>query len=135
MQVIMTMVIHCGICNWVTITLLHPLLVSTFLPTHLSLFLSLSLSFLLVHPSLSVLYLLPSYVGVGKTTLSQKLAKELNYKLCLEPTVENPYLEKFYEEPKKYALPLQLWILQQRYLTYVDAVKHVLKTGTSKYII
>ena len=31
-------------------------------------------------------------IGVGKTTLARKLACELNYKLYLEPTVENPFL-------------------------------------------
>ena len=39
------------------------------------------------------------------------------------------YAERFYAEPHKYALKLQLWILNQRYLTYVAAVKHVLDTG------
>ena len=39
------------------------------------------------------------------------------------------YAERFYAEPHKYALKLQLWILNQRYLTYVSAVKHVLETG------
>ena len=39
------------------------------------------------------------------------------------------YVERFYAEPHKYALKLQLWILNQRYLTYVAAVKHVLETG------
>ena len=33
-------------------------------------------------------------IGVGKTTLARKLADELNYKLYLEPTVENPFLGK-----------------------------------------
>ena len=41
------------------------------------------------------------------------------------------YAEKFYANPKKYALKLQLWILKQRYLTYSAAVKHVLETGMS----
>ena len=31
-------------------------------------------------------------IGIGKTTLARKLAKELNYQLFLEPTVENPFL-------------------------------------------
>lgn len=37
--------------------------------------------------------------------------------------------EKFYADPHKFALKLQLWILYQRYMTYVSAVKHILKTG------
>ena len=72
---------------------------------------------------------IPSFAGVGKTTLARKLSLELRYKLFLEPTVENPYLEKFYAEPNKYALPLQLWILRQRYQTYLEAAKHIIDTG------
>ena len=70
-----------------------------------------------------------SLSGVGKTTLAKKLSHSLDYKLFLEPTIENPYLERFYAQPKKYALSLQLWILRQRYNTYVEAVRHVLMTG------
>ena len=39
------------------------------------------------------------------------------------------YAERFYADPHKHALKLQLWILNQRYLTYVAAVKHILETG------
>ena len=75
------------------------------------------------------LVIIEGNIGVGKSTLARKLSEELGYALFLEPTVENPYLEKFYAEPKKYALKLQLWILKQRYLTYVEAVKHLTRTG------
>lgn len=78
----------------------------------------------------SQLVIVEGNIGVGKTTLARKVSQELGYALFLEPTVENPYLEKFYAEPKKYALKLQLWILEQRYLTYVEAVKHLTRTGT-----
>ena len=37
--------------------------------------------------------------------------------------------EKFYRDPHKYALKLQLWILQQRYDAYVSAMRHMLTTG------
>ena len=47
-------------------------------------------------------------------------------------TIPPYYVEKFYADPHKYALKLQLWILNQRYLTYVAAVKHILETG--KYV-
>lgn len=75
------------------------------------------------------LVIIEGNIGVGKSTLGRKMAKELGYKLFMEPTVENPYLEKFYADPHKYALKLQLWILKQRYLTYVEAVKHLMSTG------
>jgi deoxyadenosine/deoxycytidine kinase len=47
-------------------------------------------------------------IGVGKSTLCKSLSERLNYVLFLEPTTENPFLEKYYKEPKKYALPLQV---------------------------
>lgn len=57
-------------------------------------------------------------ISAGKSTLCRRLQEELDCALFLEPTVANPFLEKFYKDPKKYALPLQLWILKQRYVTY-----------------
>jgi deoxyadenosine/deoxycytidine kinase len=41
----------------------------------------------------------------------------------------NPYLDKFYKEPKKYALKLQLWLFRQRYHTYLAGVKYIQETG------
>ena len=40
----------------------------------------------------SKLLVVEGNIGVGKTTLAKKLAGALGYKLCLEPTTENPYL-------------------------------------------
>ena len=68
-------------------------------------------------------------IGVGKSTLACQLARTLNFRLFLEPTTRNPYLAKFYQDPKKYALKLQLWIFKQRFRTYVEATRHLLKTG------
>lgn len=68
-------------------------------------------------------------IGVGKSTLACQLARQLNYRVFLEPTKKNPYLAKFYRDPRKYALKLQLWIFNQRFRTYIDATKHVLQTG------
>lgn len=68
-------------------------------------------------------------IGVGKSTLACQLARKLNYRVFLEPTTKNPYLAKFYQDPKKYALKLQLWIFKQRFRTYIEATKHVLNSG------
>ena len=35
-------------------------------------------------------------IGAGKSTLCRQLAQEMNYTIFLEPTVGNPYLEKYY---------------------------------------
>ena len=53
-------------------------------------------------------------IGVGKTSLSRRLAESFNYKLLLENSEENPFLDRFYKEPKQYALSTQLFFLLQR---------------------
>jgi deoxyguanosine kinase len=54
-------------------------------------------------------------IGVGKTSLAQMLAKELNARLLLEDADNNPFLPRFYAEPDKYAFPAQLYFLLTRY--------------------
>lgn len=53
-------------------------------------------------------------IGVGKTTLARKLADSFGSDLLLEGADENPFLEKFYENPAAAALPTQLYFLLQR---------------------
>ena len=53
-------------------------------------------------------------IGVGKTSLSKRLAESFNYELILENSGENPFLERFYKEPKQHALSTQLFFLLQR---------------------
>ncbi|GAB2886205.1 deoxynucleoside kinase [Microbulbifer echini] len=53
-------------------------------------------------------------IGVGKTTLAKKLATTFNYDTLLELPEENPFLERFYRDPKNAALPTQLHFLLQR---------------------
>jgi len=53
-------------------------------------------------------------IGVGKTTLANKLAASFGSDLLLEGAVDNPFLEKFYEDPNAAALPTQLFFLLQR---------------------
>lgn len=63
---------------------------------------------------------LPGYIviegpiGVGKTTLANKLANTFGSDLLLEGADENPFLEKFYNDPGAAALPTQLFFLLQR---------------------
>ncbi len=54
-------------------------------------------------------------IGVGKTSLADKLAKKLNAKLILESFEENPFLEKFYNNPKRYAFQTQMFFLINRF--------------------
>lgn len=53
-------------------------------------------------------------IGVGKTTLAKNIAHLFNYEVLLEQTQENPFLERFYRDPKTAALPTQLFFLFQR---------------------
>ncbi len=53
-------------------------------------------------------------IGVGKTTLSRRLADHLGASLLLERAEDNPFLERFYRDPAGAALPTQLHFLFQR---------------------
>lgn len=53
-------------------------------------------------------------IGVGKTSLARRLSQHLGSDLLLEMPEENPFLERFYSNPKQTALPTQLFFLFQR---------------------
>ncbi len=54
-------------------------------------------------------------IGVGKTSLCRSLETEFGARLVLEPAETNPFLELFYGDPRRYALPVQLTYLLQRW--------------------
>ena len=54
-------------------------------------------------------------IGVGKTTLARMLAERLGAELILEAADENPFLTKFYQDPKRYAFQTQVFFLLSRY--------------------
>ncbi len=53
-------------------------------------------------------------IGVGKTSLTRKLAEHLQADLLLENASDNPFLPRFYQDPKRYALATQLHFLFDR---------------------
>ena len=53
-------------------------------------------------------------IGVGKTSLTKRLAESFNYELLLEKSEENPFLDRFYENSRQHALSAQLFFLFQR---------------------
>ncbi|HSQ71276.1 MAG TPA: deoxynucleoside kinase [Rubrivivax sp.] len=53
-------------------------------------------------------------IGAGKTSLTHKLADHLGADTLLENASDNPFLPRFYQEPKRYALPTQLHFLFDR---------------------
>lgn len=54
-------------------------------------------------------------IGVGKTTLVQKLAEHFQAKVLIEIVEENPFLPDFYRDPDKFAFQTQLFFLLSRY--------------------
>jgi deoxyadenosine/deoxycytidine kinase len=54
-------------------------------------------------------------IGAGKTTLAHLLSKKLNARLVLEEFADNPFLPQFYQNPKLYAFPLELFFMAERY--------------------
>lgn len=60
-------------------------------------------------------------VGVGKTSLMEILVSEFGYKPFLEPVSDNPLLDKFYYNRKRYSFPLQIFFLNRRFAMLKDA--------------
>lgn len=54
-------------------------------------------------------------IGAGKTTLAKMLANDFDVSLILESFSENPFLPDFYRDPERYAFPLELSFLAERY--------------------
>ncbi|MCU7812321.1 MAG: deoxynucleoside kinase, partial [Candidatus Thiodiazotropha sp. (ex Notomyrtea botanica)] len=53
-------------------------------------------------------------IGVGKTSLVKRLADHFRGETLLEAAEENPFLQRFYENPRESAFPAQLFFLFQR---------------------
>jgi deoxyadenosine/deoxycytidine kinase len=62
-------------------------------------------------------------VGVGKSSMMDILAEELNLTVFPEPVVDNPLLPKFYSDMRKYAFPLQVFFLNNRFRMIKEAQK------------
>lgn len=133
-------------------------------------------------PVANKLVIIEGNISSGKSTLVRELESLLQYRVFLEPTLSNPYLEKFYKgslstlrsrlcgdvvlvlsplrlrrggrrrlafwrqhlvfsrlcrardgepfpDPKAYALKMQLWLLRNRFRTFVAALRHIETTG------
>ena len=62
-------------------------------------------------------------IGAGKTTLAHLLSKHFNARLILEEFADNPFLAKFYENPKQYAFPLELFFMAERFKQQKDLLQ------------
>ncbi|MDR7371862.1 2-amino-4-hydroxy-6-hydroxymethyldihydropteridine diphosphokinase [Flavobacterium aquidurense] len=59
-------------------------------------------------------------IGAGKTTLAKKIADDFNAKTVLERFADNPFLPKFYKDQNRYAFPLEMSFLADRYQQLSD---------------
>jgi 2-amino-4-hydroxy-6-hydroxymethyldihydropteridine diphosphokinase len=61
-------------------------------------------------------------IGSGKTSLAMSISQEFGGKLMLERFADNPFLPKFYDDQHRYAFPLELSFLADRYQQFSDDV-------------
>jgi deoxyguanosine kinase len=54
-------------------------------------------------------------IGAGKTTLCGLLAEQYGCSLVLEQFTDNPFLPFFYEQPERYAFPVELFFMTERH--------------------
>ena len=59
-------------------------------------------------------------IGAGKTSLANMMSDEFNAKIVLERFADNPFLPKFYEDNERYAFPLEMSFLADRYQQLTD---------------
>jgi len=59
-------------------------------------------------------------IGAGKTSFSTMISEDFNAKLILERFKDNPFLPKFYENKERYAFPLEMSFLADRYQQLSD---------------
>ena len=59
-------------------------------------------------------------IGAGKTTLVNKMAQDFNAKVVMERFADNPFLPKFYKDQNRYAFPLEMSFLADRYQQITD---------------
>ena len=61
-------------------------------------------------------------IGAGKTSLSTMISQDFNGRLILERFKDNPFLPKFYEDQHRYAFPLEMSFLADRYQQLSDDI-------------
>ncbi len=61
-------------------------------------------------------------IGAGKTSLASRIARDYDARLILEQFEDNPFLAKFYKQPERYAFPLEMSFMAERY----NQLKHEL---------
>jgi len=62
-------------------------------------------------------------IGVGKTTLTEKLSKDLGFSAIYESVIDNPYLSDFYTNMSRWSFNLQIYFLYTRFEAQVKLLK------------
>jgi len=81
------------------------------------------------------IYLVEGNIAAGKTTLVNRLCEQHDLVPVPEPVEDNPYLEDFYKDPAKYALPMQLWLFKRRLSAYREAVRVASTRGCNGVVL
>jgi deoxyguanosine kinase len=72
-------------------------------------------------------------IGAGKTTLAQRLAEYYGVAPILEAFTENAFLPRFYAEPARYALPVELHFLTDRHRQLLEAAAESIPPMVADY--
>ena len=62
-------------------------------------------------------------IGVGKTTLTEKITNRFNWQPIYESVVDNPYLVDFYDDMSKWSFNLQIYFLNNRFQNQIKLAK------------
>ena len=61
-------------------------------------------------------------IGVGKSTLTEKLGQSLGLPVYKEPVAENPFLESFYKDMPRWGFPMQVYLLNARFKQHQEII-------------
>lgn len=71
-------------------------------------------------------------IGAGKTTFCNRIADDFNCQLILESFEDNPFLPSFYQNPERYAFPVELFFMTERHKQLQEGLleQELFKEGT-----
>lgn len=69
-------------------------------------------------------------IGAGKTSLAKILANKFNTHLVLEQFADNTFLSQFYNEPERFAFPLEMSFLAERFQQIIQKQQEAVEQNT-----